>query len=317
MTPVIQTHLLTKRFGNFTAVDDLNLTVNPGEIYGFLGPNGAGKTTTLLMLLGLQKPTAGQITIFGHRAYATPAIKRHIGVSLEHLSLYDELTALEYLLFFAQLYDVTEPDARANYLLERLQLHEWRNGVVGSFSAGMRRKLVLARALLHEPKLLILDEPISGLDPFSVVQVRELLLEANRSGTTILISSHQLSEVEHTAERIGIIANGRLITEDTVTNLRHRIQPLNGRVIVELAQIPSDLPALLRKQSFAQDVTQTGNVLTITTPNPADARLKISQFLADHEVLIVEMQTTAGTLEDAFITLTSSHIDRLHDNTTA
>ncbi|MEM6284226.1 MAG: ABC transporter ATP-binding protein [Chloroflexota bacterium] len=315
MTFIVRTQALTKRFGNFTAVSDLNLTVQAGDIYGFLGPNGAGKTTTLLMLLGLESPTSGNIQLFGAASNRqSPAIKRRIGVSLEHLSFYDEMTAIEYLLFFARLYEVREADRRAQYLLERLQLQDWKNGIIGSFSTGMQRKLALARTLLHEPELLILDEPISGLDPFSIVQVRELLLEANRSGTTILISSHQLSEVERTADKIGIIADGKLVTEDTVTNLRQRIQPAHSQVTVELAEVPDGLPALLREQPFAHTVTRRDNALTITTNSATDARLDISKFLADKGVLIVEMQATTSTLEDAFITLTASHIDHLRDD---
>ena len=171
---------LAKRYGATDAVRDLDLEVRRGEIYGFLGPNGAGKTTTLLMLLGIERPTAGTIELFGRAGPLDPfRDKPRIGVVGEQQYLYDDLSAWEYLLFFGALYRVERPEDRAQELLERLDLYEFRRLRARDFSRGMQQKLGLARALLHRPELLVLDEPVSGLDPHGIRQVREILTEEN------------------------------------------------------------------------------------------------------------------------------------------
>src|SRR2546425_1085591 len=219
--PVVRTEQLTKRYDGLVAVRDLEVRVEPGEIYGFLGPNGAGKTTTLLMVLGSLKPTAGRIYLWGRPLEEDPlAVKRRIGVVGEHDYIYDHVTADEYLGFFADLYGAANPAVRIDALLDRLGLLEFRTLRARDFSRGMKQKLSLARSLLHEPELLLLDEPVSGLDPHGIVDVRHLLLELNRSGVTIFISSHLLSEVEQTAHRVGIMHRGRLVRQDTIPALR-------------------------------------------------------------------------------------------------
>ena len=168
-----------------------------------------------------RRPTSGEVRLFGKRLSDDPfALKRRVGVVIEAQSYYDEMTAWEYLTFFARLYRAQDASKRGQTLLERLGLWEWRDTIIGGFSTGMQRKLALVRALLHAPELLILDEPVASLDPFSVKQVRELLLDEHAAGRTILISSHILSEIERTADRVGIIARGRLLFEDTMSSLR-------------------------------------------------------------------------------------------------
>jgi ABC-2 type transport system ATP-binding protein len=220
--PVLQTDALTRRFGAFTAVDGLNLEVRQGETYGFLGPNGAGKTTTLMMLAGVLRPTSGEVRLFGKRLSDDPfALKRRVGVVIEAQSYYDEMTAWEYLTFFARLYRAQDASKRGQTLLERLGLWEWRDTIIGGFSTGMQRKLALVRALLHAPELLILDEPVASLDPFSVKQVRELLLDEHAAGRTILISSHILSEIEH--DRPLVSSRAAVSVEDTMSSLGSRL----------------------------------------------------------------------------------------------
>jgi ABC-type multidrug transport system ATPase subunit len=236
---VIRTEQLCKRYGSFVAVDALNLHVHPGEIYGFLGPNGAGKTTTLMMLLGVIRPTSGRVEVLGQPFDGTSfALRRRMGVVAEDAWQYDEMTAYEYLAFFARLYRVAKPGPAIQSLLERTELWERRQVLVSGYSRGMRQKLNLCRALLHDPELLILDEPVSGLDPNGIRQVRALLVEENRRGRTILISSHILSEIEQTAHRVGIIAGGRLLAEDSVAGLRARLGE-GQRIEVEFQQPPA------------------------------------------------------------------------------
>lgn len=308
--PIVRTEHLTKRYDGLVAVRDLEVTVEPGEIYGFLGPNGAGKTTTLLMLLGILKPTVGRIYLWGRPLEDDPpALKRRIGVVGEHDYIHDNLTADEYLRFFTELYGVPRPDARIGMLLERLGLLEFRTLRARDFSRGMKQKLALARALLHEPELLLLDEPISGLDPHGIVDVRHLLLELNRGGVTIFISSHLLSEVEQTAHRVGIMHRGRLIRQDTIPALRGllRAEPV---LEVELHSAVPHLEAQLLKLPMVRQVRAEGRRVTVMVTPGADHRGIISQAVAAAGGVIVGMHAHEPTLEEAFLTLTEAAVDR-------
>jgi ABC-type multidrug transport system ATPase subunit len=219
---MIQTRNLTKRYGKFTAVSGVNLNISAGEIYGFLGPNGAGKTSTIMMLLGVVKPTAGDISLFGERY--TPGrldLRRRIGMVPEKhpIGMWSWMTAAEYLQTFADLFGLQNPEKRIDHLLHQVGLAEVRNKRFSEFSRGMLQKLSIIRALLPDPDILFLDEPISGLDPFGVKQIRDLILEENREGRTIFISSHILSEMEKICHRVAIIFGGRLMAEDAMKSL--------------------------------------------------------------------------------------------------
>jgi ABC-2 type transport system ATP-binding protein len=205
------------------AVDDLSLTIRAGEFYALLGPNGAGKTTTLRMVAGLLKPDAGTISVFGVDALADPrATKRMIAWLPDEPMLYDKLTAIEYLEFVAGLWAVDPARARANAeeLLRWLGLWDQRGERCETFSRGMKQKVSLAGALIHEPKLLMLDEPLTGLDAAVARQVKQLLQERVRQGATVILTTHILDVAERLAERIGIIQSGRLLAEGTLAELR-------------------------------------------------------------------------------------------------
>jgi ABC-2 type transport system ATP-binding protein len=305
---MIQTRGLTKKFGSFTAVNRVNLEIHPGEIYGFLGPNGAGKTTTLLMLLGILRPTAGTVKLFGQELNQDPFnIKRRVGVVVEGQNFYDEMTAWEYLMFFGQLYQVDGADKRARELLERLGLWKWRDVVLGGYSSGMQRKLSMVRALLHSPDLLILDEPVANLDPFGIVQIRELLADEHASGKTILISSHILSEVERMAQRVGILAHGKLLCEATIADLRSQAAG-DRRIEVELAESANGIATVLKRLPFVTDVKQDGNELTILTRRDRDYRPEVGRALAAHGGVVQGMRSVEPSLEEAFITITEEHV---------
>jgi ABC-2 type transport system ATP-binding protein len=223
-TPALQLQGLRKAFGA-PAVDGLDLTVPPGQIYALLGPNGAGKTTTLRMIAGLLPPDAGTVSIFGIDALAQPVEAKGITAWLpDEPMLYDALTPLEYLEFVAGLWGVAPATAtvRARELLELLGLWPHRDERCGGFSRGMRQKAALAGALIHDPRLLLLDEPLTGLDVAIARDVKDLLRERVRAGATIILTTHILDVAERIADRIGIIVAGRLLAEGRLEELRAR-----------------------------------------------------------------------------------------------
>ena len=216
---------LTKTFGAKRAVDDLSLNVRSGELYALLGPNGAGKTTTLRMVAGLLKPDGGRIEVFGADALADPAAaKRLIAWAPDEPMLYDRLTPLEYLEFVAGLWGVEAKaaQAKAEELLRWLGLWDNRGERCEGFSRGMKQKTALAGALIHDPSLLILDEPLTGLDAGVARQVKDLLQDRVRGGATVILTTHILEVAERMADRIGIIQHGRLVAEGTLDELRAR-----------------------------------------------------------------------------------------------
>lgn len=223
--PALAITSLAKSFDR-PVVNGLDLTVNAGEFYALLGPNGAGKTTILRMVAGLLVPDAGKVEIFGHDVQRDPvAAKRLLAWVSDEPMVYDRLTPLEYLDFVAGLWQVEPARARsaANDLLALLGLAPHANELCGGFSKGMLQKVALAGALIHDPQLIILDEPLTGLDAGSARQVKDVLLEKVRQGVTIIMTTHILEVAERMAERIGVIANGRLIAEGTLAELRTRI----------------------------------------------------------------------------------------------
>ncbi|WP_340644151.1 ABC transporter ATP-binding protein [Phenylobacterium sp.] len=224
MTDALVIKGLNKTFRT-PAVDDLNLTVRSGELYALLGPNGAGKTTTLRMVAGLLKPDTGSIRVFGVDALADPmAAKRLIAWAPDEPMLYDRLTPLEYLEFVAGLWGVEAGTARARSeeLLRMLGLWDERGRRCEGFSRGMKQKTALAGALIHDPRLLILDEPLTGLDAGAARQVKDLLTARTRAGATVILTTHILEVAERMADRIGIIQHGRLLTEGRLDELRAR-----------------------------------------------------------------------------------------------
>src|SRR5215469_3376025 len=214
---LVETHGLTKRFGTLLAVDSVNLTVRRGEVYGFLGPNGAGKTTTLRMLLGLIRPTAGTALVAGHSPGSRAGL-RAIGSMIEAATFYPYLSGRANLQVMAEYAGV--PQARVDQALDVVDLVGRARRRFGAYSMGMKQRLGVAAALLKEPDLLILDEPTNGLDPQGVVEMRTLIRELAAQGHTVMLSSHQLTEVEQICDRVGVIRHGRLVVETTVAQLR-------------------------------------------------------------------------------------------------
>ena len=219
---MIELERVTKRFGSFVAVDEIDLEVKRGEIFGFLGPNGAGKTTTLKMITGLLQPTAGRITVAGYDLHTHPEeAKKRLGFIPDRPFLYDKLTADEFLGFIGGLWNLPrQAIRRMEKLLDLFELTEWRNELIGGFSHGMRQKLIFAGALLHEPEVIVVDEPMVGLDPKSIRLVKDIFRRRCAKGKTVMMSTHTLSIAEETCTRIAIIQQGRIMAQGTVEELR-------------------------------------------------------------------------------------------------
>jgi ABC-type multidrug transport system ATPase subunit len=302
MTSAIETHGLTKRFGAVTAVDDVSLTVAEGERYGFLGPNGSGKTTTIRMLLGLVYATTGTANVLGE-----PVPKRlsrvlpDIGALIEGPAAYPHLSGRRNLV----LLDAAGPGGvrrsrrgRVGEVLEAVGLAAIDSRPVKAYSLGMRQRLGLAAALLRKPRLLVLDEPTNGLDPQGIAEVRQLLLEVNRQGTTLLVSSHLLAEVELLCTRVGVLDRGRLILEQDLADL----QTPTGRVIV---RTPDVSRAAATVGARLVETTQHGLVVAVDDVAALNAELVIAG------IRVVGIAPQIRTLEDVVLSITTHGSDRV------
>jgi ABC-2 type transport system ATP-binding protein len=300
----VATFGITKRYrGDVLAVDGVDLRVARGEVYGFLGPNGAGKSTTIRMLLGMIAPTAGHAELFGERVRAeAPAVWRRVGHLVESATAYPELTVRENLEVARRLQAVGDR-ASIQQLIDQLNLGEYADRRAGTLSLGNLQRLALARALLHEPELLILDEPANGLDPAGVIEVRELLRElARRRGATVFISSHILAEVDRLATRIGIIHRGRLIEElDSEALERHR------DVRLEIgARDPASAEAALRQAGFIPGRRDAeGAYFELREPRAIATPDEIARILVEAGSPPTHLALARETLEDHFMRLTA------------
>jgi ABC-2 type transport system ATP-binding protein len=247
MAAIIETRNLVKRYGRLTAVDDVSLTVAEGAIYGFVGPNGAGKTSTMRILTTLLQPTSGQAWVAGHSVSHDPrGVRRAIGYMPDFFGVYDDMKVWEYLDFFAACYDVPEAQRTAliGDLLELVDLSHRKDDLVDTLSRGMKQRLCLARTLAHDPQVLILDEPASGLDPRARIEIRELLVELARLGKTIFFSTHILADVAEICTEIGIIEAGRLVAHGQPEEMHRRLIPHRRLAITLLGQAAQAQEAL-------------------------------------------------------------------------
>jgi len=308
---MIRTENLTKEYDGFKAVDNLNLDVKEGEIYGFLGPNGAGKTTTILMLLGILRPTRGRIYLLEEELTKNfLSLKRRIGVVSEKQYLYKEMAAGEYLDFFADLYGVKDKKKKIDQLLKSVGLLEVKNRKLGAFSRGMQQKIGFARALLPDPELLLLDEPVSGLDPTGIKQIRNLIEKENKKGRTIFISSHLLSEVEKLCREVAIINEGKLLAEDSMENLRRKLSK-TVELEIELSQAKEEIMKALSSFDFIQGIKQRENLLTLRVKSDQDYRAPISETISRQGGIVLGIKVKEMSLEEAFITITQKNISLL------
>jgi ABC-type multidrug transport system ATPase subunit len=292
---VVRTNRLTKRYGtNITAVDELDLEVERGEVYGFLGPNGAGKTTTLRMLLGLIRPTSGSAVVAGH-APGEPEGLRRIGSLVESPAFYPYLSGRENLKVVADYAGV--PHSRIDGALEQVELLSRARDRFGTYSMGMKQRLAVAAALIKDPELMILDEPTNGLDPQGVVEMRGLIRRLGTGDRTVLLSSHLLNEVEQTCDRVGIINHGILIRQGTVAELRGQ-----AGLIVRATPADGARRTLERMLGGAAIASVDGTLrLNVDPVQAAD----INQALVSAGIRVSELRPAERTLEEVFLTLTT------------
>ena len=304
MSTIIEAKNLTKKYGEFTAVDNLSLEVREGEIFGLLGPNGAGKTTTIMMLAGLIDPTSGNAIVAGFDVVKEPRkVKAVTGYLHDRFACYDNLTARQNLDFYAQLNDIPKSKRakRIDSLLEVVGLSRWKDVKVGRFSRGMRQRLGIAQALINEPKIVFLDEPTAGLDPQGTREVRMLIKRLCREeGLTAVVTSHILPEVEQLCSRIGIMKDGKLIAVDTFENLVKRLAPEEGVLIrLELNKLDDKLMKSIEDMPGIRSVDRDGNELMIHADH--DLREKLAAAIAETGSLILTMHIVQPRLEEVFL----------------
>jgi len=313
-SPAIKAINLTKHFGKRTAVDHLNLNIFPGELYTLLGDNGAGKTTTLNMLTTLLAPTAGEIYICGYNGITqSEKIKECFGVVSQDVCIYNELTAYENLQFLADLYALPKKKARERIelLLKNAGLSERANDLAGTFSSGMQRKLTIAGAMLHEPKVLFMDEPTVGLDPASRLQIWVTLTQLRKQGVTILLTTHYLEEAETLSDRIGIIREGKLVAEGTINDLRHKIQAIRS-IAIRLTNHFDPEAIKTKLQQFAVKFPAKSHYdllhNTITFAQPKDSHLPgclqtITAWLQEESIPYSKLATIEPNLEEVYLAI--------------
>lgn len=309
--PIIQTRRITKRFSDLVAVDQLTLQVNAGEVFGLLGQNGSGKTTLIRMLNTLLPITAGEAFVCGINVEREPTeVRRQIGVVPQALTSDTDLTAIENMDIYARFCEVpaVHRKKRIRRLLEHVELWEFRDKLVGAFSGGMRRRLEIARGLVHRPKLLILDEPTIGLDPNSRRRVwtllQELMAEMN---LTILMTTHYLDEAEHLCARVGVIEKGRLMALGSPAELCRAV-PAGQRINLKLDRMDSETDEWLAGLPDVESVERLGEDYELVVAEPAPVLAAVIEQCRLRDIRVLTLSTRRVTLEDAFIHHVGHHL---------
>ncbi|MEI8254110.1 MAG: ABC transporter ATP-binding protein [Deltaproteobacteria bacterium] len=309
---VLRTDGLTKRFGAFTAVKNLSLAVYEGEVFGFLGPNGAGKTTSIQMMCGLLEPDEGRVEVRGRRMSARdPDVRSRVGVCPQSIVLWPRLTCIEQLQFIGEMYDVPGAEARrrGQKLLEELGLEDKRDSLASTLSGGMQRRLNVAMALVHEPEIVVLDEPEAGLDPQSRVKVREYIQSLARKRTVIL-TTHNMDEADRVADRVAIVDHGELLVLDTPQALRRRVG--DGDMIEIGVTGPGAgldaLRATLGDRVRRVVLDPAGGMLTVNALDAVVVLPVILEAVGASGFTAGEVKVRSNTLEDVFIELTGRRL---------
>jgi ABC-2 type transport system ATP-binding protein len=302
----IQVSNLTKRFDEVLAVNDISFQVNKGELFGFLGPNGAGKTTTINMLTGLARLDAGKINISGIDCTSNPKAAQHLtGIVPDESNLYPELTGFENLCFCAALYGIgkNERQKRARELLDTFSLTNAANRKFAGYSKGMKRKLTFAAGIIHQPPILFLDEPTTGIDVGSARQVRQIIAGLHRKGTTIFLTTHYIEEAERLCQRIAFIVNGRIVRTERTTDL---LQPVQGKNILLIsvsnsaADLSKEMASTFPEYQFQPTTQGQVRVESTVTVNVGP----LIRFLEERGVQVTEARRHIPSLEDVFVQIT-------------
>jgi ABC-2 type transport system ATP-binding protein len=298
---MIKTENLSKKFNSTLAVDELNLQVEEGEVFGFLGPNGAGKTTTVRMLTSLIGPTSGSAVVNGYRiGEQDTQIRQSVGILTETPGMYDNLSAEFNLEIYANLYEVKDPKGQVEKYLRMLGLWERRKDEAGTFSKGMKQKLAIARALLHEPQILFLDEPTAGLDPEASHLVREFIEQLSKEGRTIFLCTHNLDEADRLCDRIAVFKT-RLLVLDTPANLRSQL--FGRKVVFHLKIADESLAARISALPFIREAKVVENKLLVTLEDPEAHNPDIVRALVGYGADIQFVGELRHSLEDVYLQL--------------
>ena len=310
----IQVSNLTKRYDEVLAVNDISFQVNKGELFGFLGPNGAGKTTTINMLTGLASLDAGKIYISGIDCTSNPKAAQHLtGIVPDESNLYPELTGFENLCFCAALYGIgkIERQKRARELLETFGLTDAANRKFAGYSKGMKRKLTFAAGIIHQPPILFLDEPTTGIDVASARQVRQIIAGLHRKGTTIFLTTHYIEEAERLCERISFIVDGRIVRTDRTADL---LQPVQGKHVIILS-VSNSGDGLTGEMALAfpqyQFQSSVPNQIRIESGEPVNVG-PLVRFLEERKIQVTEARRHVPSLEDVFVQVTGIEAGLMH-----
>ncbi|MEP7285971.1 MAG: ABC transporter ATP-binding protein [Chloroflexota bacterium] len=301
---MIEVEQLTKRYGSFTAVSEISFKAEPGEILGFLGPNGAGKTTTMRMLTGYMPPTQGTAMVAGFDVLEHSIdVRRHVGYLPETVPLYPDMTVKGYVRYIAELRDVPQSSSRVDDVLKTVGMYERRDSLIRNISKGMRQRVGLAQALVHDPEVLILDEPTIGLDPLQTLEVRDLVRNLGRSHT-VMFSTHILSEAEQVCDRVIIINRGQIVAIDSPQVLRDRLQQ-GGRLFIRVAQPGDGLSKAISSVAGVASVTPYSDGYIVTASGTTDIRARLAATLVSDGWNLLELRPLAMSLEEIFLELTT------------
>lgn len=304
---MISSQNLTKEFATTTAVDRLTLEVKEGEVFGFLGPNGAGKTTTIRMLTSLIAPTSGTAIVNGYQVGAADKqIRQSVGILTEAPGLYENLSAEINLLIYANLYEVSDPKGQVEKYLRMLGLWDRRNDEAGTFSKGMRQKLALARSLLHEPRILFLDEPTAALDPESSRLVRDFIAELRQQGRTIFLCTHNLDEADRLCDRIGVFKTHLLVVD---TPNRLRTQLFGRNVVFHLVEVDEKITRQVEELPFVSEARVIDRKLVVNMDEPEKHNPEIVRLLVGLGAEIQFVGELRRSLEDVYLQLVSNYQD--------
>ena len=296
---------LVKRFGDFVAVDRINLEVRKGEVFGFIGPNGAGKSTTIRMLCGLLKPTSGRAMVAGFDVSKNPeAVRQNIGYMSQKFSLYNDLTVIENIRLFAGLYSVPQKflQARIEWALSMANLKGQENLITGTLPGGWKQRLALGCAVLHKPPVIFLDEPTSGVDPITRRQFWDLIHQMAEEGVTVFVTTHYMEEAEY-CNRLALIFRGKIVALGTPTELKR--DSMKGELLlVECAPL-GDAVEALQSAPGVMDAAVFGNALHLVVEDAATAVPLLQKFLADRKIDVSRMEKIRPSLEDVFVSLTT------------
>lgn len=302
---------LEKSFGSFKALNDVNLQVEEGEIFGFIGPNGAGKSTTMKIISGLLSADSGEVYVDGIDALKhNRVLKEKIGYMPDYIGVYDNLTALEYLEFYGSIYGVLGKEAKIKGLglLELVQLKDKSNVYVDKLSRGMKQRLSLARCLMHDPKLLILDEPSSGMDPRARFEMKGILRNLKDLDKTVIVSSHILVELGELCSRIGIIDKGRIVTQGTIDEIMAEAGGKNPISINLINDVQKGVD-IIKTFDYVENIKVDGNVILANLKGGEEESFMILKTLINNEVKVSSFNRKEGSLEDLFIQLTETRED--------